>query len=289
MDIAWYNKNSKNEILQVAIPSTTGYTSAVLNTGSLRNRGVEMLLTVTPIKKENFSWVSSINATYNDNKVLSLADGMEEMLHATSRSGVGFLKHVPGKSMGQIFAYDYKYDDNGQIVKLADGSPDRGELKSFGDSQNKWFAGWNNDFTYKNFNLGFLIDGKFGGKLFSGTDYYGYIKGLHKETLVDRETLGNTAPKFYENTANNTSFRFVNDASFIKFRQLTFGYNFPAKVFKNKINGLSLNLVARNLFILMKKTENIDPESSYNATIIGLELGGLPPARTFGFNLNVKF
>ncbi len=289
LDIAWYNKNSRNEILQVAIPATTGYTAAVLNTGSLRNRGVEMLLTGTPIKNENFSWVSSINTTYNDNEVLSLAEGMDEMLYGTSRSGVGFLKHVPGKSMGQIFAYDYKYNDQGQVVKLADGSPDRGELKSFGDSQSKWFAGWNNDFTYKNFNLGFLIDGKFGGKLFSGTDYYGYIKGLHKETLADRETLGNTAPKFYENTANNTSYRFVNDASFIKFRQLTFGYNVPAKVFKNKINGLSLNLVARNLFILMKKTENIDPESSYNATIIGLELGGLPPARTFGFNLNVKF
>ncbi|MFE7085961.1 hypothetical protein ACFU8T_10300 [Sphingobacterium spiritivorum] len=151
------------------------------------------------------------------------------------------------------------------------------------------FAGWNNDFTYKRFNFGFLIDGKFGGKLFSGTDYLGYIKGLHKATLENRETLGNTAPKFYENTANNTSFRFVNDASFIKFRQLTFGYSFPAKMFNNKINSLNVSLVARNLFILMKKTDNIDPESSYNATFPGLELGGMPPARTFGVNLNVKF
>lgn len=288
IDAAWYTKRSENEILEVEIPSTTGYTGAVLNTGAIRNQGVEMLVTGTLIKNQNFSWISSINATYNDNKVLSLTDGLDEMLVATSRSGVGFLKHVPGKSMLQIFAYDYKYDDQGEIVKLADGSPDRGELKSYGSSQSPWFAGWNNDFSYKKFNLGFLIDGKFGGKVFSGTDYYGYIKGLHQETLKDREALGNTAPKYYENMANNTSSRFVNNASFIKMRQLTFGYSFPAEAFNNKINGLTLSFVARNLFTLMKKTDNIDPESSYNATFVGLELGGVPPVRTFGFNLNVK-
>lgn len=288
LDLTWYSKSTKDEIVQVTIPTTTGYGYAVLNSGSLRNRGIEMLLSGTIVKKQNFTWVSSLNVTYNDNKVLSLADGLDEQLVATSRSGVGFIKNVPGKAFGQIFAHDYKYDANGEIVKLADGSPDRGELKSYGSSQHKWLGGWNNDFTYNNFNLGFLIDGKFGGKIFSGTDYYGYIKGLHKETLTDRETLGNTAPKYYENMANNTSFRFVNDASFIKFRQLTFGYTFPTSMFNNKIKSLGLSFVARNLFILMKKTDNIDPESSYNATFIGLELGGMPPARTFGFNLNVK-
>jgi outer membrane receptor protein involved in Fe transport len=288
IDVAWYTKRSENEILEVEIPSTTGYTAAVLNTGSIRNRGVEMLVTGTVIKNQNFSWISSINATYNQNRVLSLTDGLDEMLVATSRSGAGFLKQVPGKSMLQVFAYDYKYDDKGEIVKLADGSPDRGELKSYGSSQSPWFAGWNNNFTYKNFSLGFLVDGKFGGKVFSGTDYYGYLKGLHKETLANREELGNTAAKYYENTANNSSFRFVNDASFIKMRQLTFGYSFPAQAFNNKINGLTLSFVARNLFTLMKKTDNIDPESSYNATFVGLELGGVPPVRTFGFNLNVK-
>lgn len=289
LDLAWYTKRSENEILTVAIPFTTGYTGAVLNTGSIRNRGVEMLLSGAIIKKQNFNWTSSINATYNENVVLSLADGLDEMLVATSRSDGGFLKHVPGKSMLQIFAFDYKYDDKGEIVKLANGAPDRGELKSYGSSQSPWFAGWNNDFSYKNFNLSLLVDGKFGGKVYSGTDYYGYIKGLHKETLEDRETLGNIAATYYQNMADNTSFRFVNDASFIKMRQLTFGYTFPAKAFNNKINGLSLSFVARNLFILMKKTNNIDPESSYNSTFMGLELGGVPPARTFGFNLNVKF
>ncbi len=289
LDVTWYKKQSDDEITSVTTSNTVGYDGAILNSGSIQNKGVEALVSGVLIKREHFNWTSSLNMTFNENKVLSLADGVPEQLIATSRSGVGFLKNIPGKALGQIMAYDYKYDDNGDIVLLDDGSPDRGELRSYGSAYNKWFAGWNNEFTYNNFNLGFLIDGKFGGKLFSATDYYGYIKGLHQATLERREELGNTASKFYENTANNTSYRFVNDASFIKFRQLTLGYSFPAHLFDNKIKGLNLSFVARNLFILMRRTDNIDPESSYNATFPGLELGGMPPARTFGLNLNVKF
>jgi TonB-linked SusC/RagA family outer membrane protein len=289
IDLTWYKKRSKNEIVFATTSSTIGYDGAVLNSGKIENKGIETLISGTIIKNNNFNWTSSLNATYNDNKVLSLAEGVPDQLLAISRAGVGFLKYTPGKAMGQVMAYDFEYDADGEIVKLADGSPAQGELKAYGSAFNKWFAGWNNEFSYKNINLGFLIDGKWGGKVFSATDYYGYIKGLHKATLENREELGNTAPKFYENTANNSSHRFVQDASFIKFRQLTLGYNFPAKLFNNKISGLNVSLVGRNLFILMKKTDNIDPESSYNATFPGLELGGVPPARTYGVNLSVKF
>ncbi len=289
LDLTWYKKRSEDEIIRVTIPTSVGYAQSVLNSGSIENKGVEALITGTPIKNDQFSWTSSLNMTFNDNKVITLADGLDEQLVATSRSGVGFLKNIPGMAMGQIVAFDYAYDDQGQIVKNADGTPKQGDLKAFGSAYNKWFAGWNNEFSYKNINLGFLIDGKFGGKLFSGTDYLGYIKGLHKATLENREELGNLAPKFYENTANNASHLFVNDASFIKFRQLTLGYSFPGKLFNDRIKALNVSFVGRNLFILMKKTDNIDPESSYNATFPGLELGGMPPARTFGLNLNVKF
>lgn len=293
LDLTWYKKRSKDEISFVTTSSTTGYAGAVLNAGEIENKGVEMLLSGQPVQTKNFTWTSSLNATYNDNKVLALADGVSSQLIATSRSGVGFLQNIPGKSAFQVMAFDYKYDASGNIVTLPDGSPDKGELKSYGSAYNKWFAGWNNEFNYKNFNFSFLIDSKFGGKIFSATDYYGYIFGLHKATLENREALdatgGPTAATYYATTANNTSFRFVQDASFIKLRQIMLGYTLPAKMFNNKIQGLNVSLVARNLAILMKKTDNIDPESSYNATFPGLELGGVPPVRTFGFNLNVKF
>lgn len=289
VDLTLYKKRSDDEITYIATSPTTGYNGAVLNAGEIENKGVEALISASIIKNNNFSWTSSLNGSFNDNTVLSLAEGLDVLPIATSRTGVGFLQSMPGKSASQVVAYDHQYGANGEVLKDADGSPLRGALKAYGSAYNKWFAGWNNEFNYKGVTLSFLIDGKWGGKLFSATDYYGYFFGLHQATLVDREKLGTTAAKFYENTANNASHLFVQDASFIKFRQFTVGYNFPAKLFNNKIKSLNLSLVGRNLFILMKKTDNIDPESSYNATFPGLELGGVPPVRSFGLNLSAKF
>ncbi len=289
LDVTWYKKHSKDEISTITTSSTTGYSGAVLNSGEIENKGVEALISGVVIKNDDFNWTSSLNGTYNENTILSLAKGITSQLLATSRTGVGYLQNIPGMAAAQVMAYDFKYDANGAILKNALGAPERGVLKPYGSAYNKWFAGWNNEFTYKGVNLSFLIDGKWGGKVFSATDYYGYIFGLHKATLENRDALGTTAAKFYENTADNASHKFVQDASFIKFRQLTLGYNFPAKMFNNKIKSLNVSVVGRNLFILMKKTDNIDPESSYNATFPGLELGGVPPVRTFGLNLSVKF
>ncbi|MEJ0105147.1 MAG: hypothetical protein WDO19_22475 [Bacteroidota bacterium] len=82
---------------------------------------------------------------------------------------------------------------------------------------------------------------------------------------------------------------FLYNASFIKFRQIIFGYSFPASMFNNKIQGITLNFVARNLFTIMKHTPNIDPESNYSNGPQGIEQAGVPYTRTFGFNLNAKF
>lgn len=289
LDLTWYNKKSKNEISFITTPSSSGFNGAVLNAGEMQNKGFEALISATIFKSENFKWISSLNGSYNDNKVLSLAEGMDEQSVAISRSGVGYLMNRVGMPAFQIMAFDYRYDENNNIVKAADGSPLRGDLKPYGSAMNKWFAGWNNEFNYKRFNFSFLIDGKWGGKLFSGTDYYGYINGLHQETVADRESLGRTAATYYSNTANNVSKIFVNNADFVKLRQIVAGYTFPSNLFHNKIKAITVSAVARNLWIIMKKTNNIDPESSYNATFPGLELGGVPAVRTYGVNLSVKF
>lgn len=288
LDLTWYNKKSKDEIINVTTSTVTGYSGAVLNAGEMRNKGFEALISGVLIKNKDFRWTSTLNGSYNDNEVISLAEGTSSQPIATSRTGVGFLQNLPGKAAAQVMAYDYKYDAAGNIVKDGNGIPERGALKDFGSAFNKYTAGWNNEFSYKGVNLSFLIDGKWGGKIFAATDYYGYVFGLHQATLENRDALGTNAANYYGTFANNVSKQFVQDASFIKFRQFTLGYNFPAKLFNNKIKGLNLSFVGRNLFILMKKTDNIDPESSYNATFPGLELGGVPPVRTFGFNLSVK-
>jgi hypothetical protein len=173
--------------------------------------------------------------------------------------------------------------------------PVQGLLKPFGSAYAKWNGGWTNEFTYKRLGVSFLLDGKFGGRIFSASDFYGYFFGLHKATLVNRE--GNFGPAsnpinaatYYSTLAGNVSRLFVQDASFIKFRQIAISYSLPAKVFHNVIQGATISLVGRNLFYLMKRTDNIDPEAAFTANAQGLELAGVPPSKTYGVNLNFKF
>ncbi len=194
-------------------------------------------------------------------------------------------------------AYDNKFDGAGKLLLNANGVPDRGDLKPWGSAYHKWIGGWNNEFTYKQFNLSFLIDGKFGGKIFSATDFYGYLFGLHKATLVNREGTFGTgldAATYYSTLAGNVSKLFVQDASFIKFRQIAIGYSLPGRWVHKIAQSATLSVVGRNLFTIMKRTDNIDPEASYTSgggsgSAQGLELGGVPPVRSMGLNLSVKF
>lgn len=293
LDLTLYKKRSTGEIVSTPASITSGYSGAVLNAGELENKGVEVLLTVLPVRTADFTWTSSYNASYNKNTVISLAGGQQQSVYATSRSGVGFVGQQVGKAFGQVLAYDYQRSSDGSIMLDPSGVPARGALTAYGTSYHPWTMGWSNDFVYKRINLGVLIDGKFGGKIFSATDYYATLNGLRKETLVNREgTFGPTsvnATAYYGTLANNISSQFVQDASFIKLRQVTLGYTFGNSLFGGKVQRLNLSLVARNLFFIRRLTDNIDPEGSYSAFSQGLELGGVPPSRTFGANLSAKF
>ena len=294
LDVAWYNKISKNEIVQAPASITSGYAGAYLNIGKIRNRGVEVLLTGIPFKTKDFVWTTSLNGAYNDDKVLALAAGQSSLLVATSRTGLASTVDVVGKAADQIQAFDYLRDASGNIVVDDNGVPKQGALKYYGSAYGKLTAGFNNDVTFGHINLSFLIDGKFGGKVFAGSEYYAYDYGLSKATLPGRETgfgPGDkiTAQNYYTQLDKNVSGMFVQNASFIKFRQVTLGYNFPGSMFNNVIQGATISLVGRNLFYIMKKTKDIDPEASYGTLSQGLELGGVLPTRIYGLSLNVKF
>ncbi len=292
LDITWYNKRSTNEILSAPASIASGYGGAVLNIGELQNKGLEALVSATIVKRAGFTWKTAVNGSLNNNKVISLAANQSSLAVGTSGVATGFIQQIVGMPANQIMAYDYKYDSAGKMILDASGIPSRGTLKPWGSAYAKWIAGWTNDFYYKNFHLSFLIDGKFGSKIFSGTDSRGYVFGLHKATLENREgTFGNNldAATYYSTLASNISKLFVEDASFIKVRQVIFGYTFPTGLFNNTIKEASLSFVARNLFFLMKKTDNIDPEGDYTPNAFGLELGGVPTSRTYGVNLNLKF
>lgn len=305
-DIAYFTRKTIDEIVNVPTSPTSGYSGATVNIGQMKNSGFEFLIWGTPIKSKDFTWTSSFNFTKLENEVLQLAEGQKTLAVGQSRTQNAFVSHVVGLPASQVMAFDYKRDAKSSIVFDANGRPQQGVLMPMGSGYHDVFGGWNNDFNYKGFNLSVLIDFKNGGKIFSATNAYATSYGLHKMTLEGREggivgngvkedgtpnTKNEAAWFYYPALSTNVSSLFVYDASFIKLRQVVLGYNLPQKWFnKTPIQGINLSLVGRNLAVLDKKTPNIDPETNYSNTVAqGLELAGVPPYRSFGFNLNIKF
>ncbi|MDQ2719718.1 MAG: SusC/RagA family TonB-linked outer membrane protein [Bacteroidota bacterium] len=300
-DISWYNKKESREVIPAVTSSSSGYNAVLLNSGTIQNNGIETLVSGVLVKTKTFSWTETVNVTYNDNKVLSLSTGSTNYPLGYSRAGedegigVAYMSQALGKSAYQIFVADPARDDKGAIViDPQTGAPVGGtNYVDVGSGIDPWSAGITSEFRYRHFNFSFLIDGKFGGKIFSGTNYYAYQFGLSKLTLPGRDLkygTGQIYPQDYYSLVSNTHPDiFVYNAGFIKFRQIIFGYTFPANMFNNKIQGITLSFVARNVFTIMKHTQNIDPESNYSNGPQGIEQAGVPYTRTFGLNLNAKF
>ncbi|MFT3827936.1 MAG: SusC/RagA family TonB-linked outer membrane protein [Chitinophagaceae bacterium] len=307
LDVSVYKKQTLNDIVEGTVSQTSGYTSAILNIGKIENKGIEIAVGGTPVATRNFTWASSFNFSRNNNKVIQLAEGQTFMQvpGGESRTERAFIQHIVGMPFAQVMAFDYKKDAKGNLVLDATNLPQAdGGLTSFGTGVHPVTGGWSNDVTFKNLTLSFLIDYKYGGVIYSGTNARAYSYGVSKETLPGRQ--GGVAVKGVDDQGNvvnatvdaqtyygrlsSISKLHIYDADFIKFRSLSLTYNFnPAKLGK-KVQGLSLSLVGRNLFYIHKATDNIDPEANYNNTNAqGLEYAGLPSTRSIGLNLNVKF
>ncbi|WOD43162.1 SusC/RagA family TonB-linked outer membrane protein [Hwangdonia lutea] len=318
LDVAYYSNKTLNDIVRASATSTSGYTSALLNVGELENKGLELLLGGSPIKNDNFSWNSSINVGYNNSEIVNTNDEGNPITMQLSRTGNANIAHMVGENYGTIVGESYARDENGVKIYTIDGQgiprPVRAdERKVLGNGVAPVTAGFSNEFRYKNVSLNILVDGKFGGQVFSGTNEAAYFSGAHKRTLEGRENglevtgidqatgqeFTTTVParslgSYYGYiAAENTGIaeEFIYDTDYIKFREFSLGYSFPKKILKNIfIKEMSVSLIGRNLFYLMKKTDNIDPEASINnSNSQGLERFGVPATRSFGFSLNVKF
>lgn len=300
-DISYYDKKVNKEVIPAVTSKTSGYDAVLLNSGEIENKGIEFLVSGTPVKTENFTWTETVNISYNNNKVLSLSNGSSNYPLGYSRAGedegvgIAYMSQVVGKSAYQIFALDPARDASGKpIIDPATGAPDPALANyiDLGSGISPLTTGLTTDLHYKHINLSVLLDGKWGGKIFSGTNYYGYLFGLSKETLPGRDIKYGTEelnPQDYYAAMSNNGSLFLYNASFIKLRQVVLGYTFPAAMFKNKIQGITISAVARNLWTIMKHTPNIDPESNYSNGPQGIEQATVPYTRAFGLNLNVKF
>lgn len=311
LDFAVYQKITTDQIVSAQISDASGFTSTLINSGRSRTNGAEALLSLVPVKTSDFQWDITLNGSYNKTKVLSLlTDTPGERITVGTHVFNGELRQVVGQEMGQIYGFGYRRDANGQQVFGANGIPLRtADLISYGSALPKWVGGINNSFNYKGISLSALIDFKLGNMMLSGSNFNLYRHGLHKNTLVGRETGGVTGVGVNEKGEPNTVKANVQDywsvvrslaliepvvynGGFWKLRQITAGYDFTKFLPKNSvIKGAKLSLVANNVLLLKKWVDNIDPESfGYSSdNLVGMESHGLPTTRSMGFNLNVKF
>jgi outer membrane receptor protein involved in Fe transport len=339
LDFSAYNTNSVNQILTVDVSPSTGFSQKVINGGRINNKGIEVQLGVTPVKSNDFSWDINTNYSLNRSKVASLdADGRLQSIVLGSDRTVQILAAL-GQPYGTIYGNAYQRNAAGQIIIGANGTPVINPTKQYlGKYTPDWLGSINNSFTYKRFNLSFLIDGHFGGSIYSNTNRTGTYTGVLASTLPGRGAQNGGLSYYYPN--NNTSAAavqgnagpngetvyhdgmifngvtsagaqntvilpaqsyykgftnvdeaFVYNATYIKLREVKFGYSLPSAWIKGAgLQSATLSLVGRNLWIIHKNVPNIDPETAFNTgNGQGLEDLTLPTVRNIGFNINVKF
>ena len=329
LDITYYNQVSKDQIIALASSAASGYAYRLINAGKITNKGIEIALNGRVLDYKGFAWDAGINFSKNTNKVKELVEGMDYFeIEKASWCGVSVGAEV-GQNFGSIVGKDFKRTADGQaIINAETGLPEVDDkLHTIGNASWDWTGGFYSTFTYKNFKLSAGFDVKVGADLFSMSMRSAYATGKATETLAGREEWyqsqeeinsgrgtekrGFIAPgviqnadgtyrpndipvnpeQYWEQVATNCPRQFVYDNSYVKCRELTFGYTFPEKMLSalKIVKSLNVSFVARNPFIVWKRIPNIDPDSGYNTSGLGLEYGSLPSRRSYGFNVNVKF
>ncbi len=313
LDVTYYDQTSRNQILAVDISKASGYNQRVLNAGQLTNKGVEIVLTGTPVKLANgFTWETTLNYSRNRNKVVELAEGLTTyVLH--TRQGLNSEARV-GQPYGTLFGIGFEHAPDGQMI-YNNGLPVVStNPKVLGNIQPKWTGGWLNSFSYKGITLSALIDAKIGGDFYDEGTGTARWTGQYAETAIGREegiigkgvvNVGSAeSPQYVPNNVivpATTLYGYNNprryheavifDGSYVKLREATVGYALPASLLAGKfIRTAKLSVVGRNLLMLFRNNPHIDPEvDRFGGNAQGFAYGELPSSRSVGVNLSLGF
>ncbi|MBU3821873.1 SusC/RagA family TonB-linked outer membrane protein [Flavobacteriaceae bacterium XHP0103] len=319
IDFTYYNATVENQILNLPLASTTGFTSQTANIGSISNKGVEALINFSIFKNSNgFNWDTSVNFGQNESILEELDDRLEQV-DLGGLSTIGLIARE-GQPLSLIEGSVPLRDPNGNIVVDANGVPVASpEKEVFGDTQYDYTLGISNSFSYKGLSLGFTFDIRQGGLMYSRTaDITRFTGNSITTTINDRQPylipgsvvavddgsggttyVPNTTAidtehwdDYYRATANERDV--VIDKSFVKLREVTLSYRFPESVIgRTPFTDLSLTVIGRNLLIFTPKSNQyIDPEVSTFGTDLTSQFGEFsanPSTRSLGLTLKARF
>lgn len=300
--VDWFKKQTKDLLFQKQVPKYNGGGTYWVNQGKLNNTGVELSLTTFPVK-EAVTWETSLNASYVKNEVADLAG--DDFVLTANYSDLGGPMQImkPGYPMGSFYVYQWKgFDDKGaNLYQKADGSlttnPTSDDLVVKGQASPKWTVGWNNTVTWKNWTLNIFFNAatgydrlnisRFMAASMTGVSRFvtlrdAYFKGWdHVANKADAlyPSLTNTDNKSYAN-----SDFWLEDASFIKLKNISLSYRIPRRVLK--FASVQLSVSAQDLFTITRY-KGMDPEvyTSYD----GLDYGAYPIPRTITFGAKFRF
>lgn len=306
----WFRKDTKDLLLRKPAPLYNGGGTFWVNQGEIKNSGVEFTISATPLTHNDiFGWETSLNASYVKNEIIDLAG--DDAIIGDNYTGLGGgpidIKKV-GYPLGTFYLYKWKnFNNQGANLyeRTSDGSlttnPTAADLTPMGQAEPKWTFGWNNTFTYKNWTLNVFINAALGhdrlnmssfalnsmiGKYRFISTSDAYYKGWDKV-----ENKANALYPSHKNSDNKNypdSDFWLEDASFVKLKNISLSYNIPKKI--TRVADIQLSVSAQNLFTLTRYT-GMDPEvynggpNGYN----GVDLGAYPVPRTFTFGMKLNF
>ncbi|MFL5774189.1 MAG: SusC/RagA family TonB-linked outer membrane protein [Flavisolibacter sp.] len=320
-DFTYYDTKSIDQIFPVAVSTATGYSSKFVNAGTIQNKGIELSIFATPVKSGNFTWTANINWSRNRNEVLSLYEDSKNLqINPLSLQGGVSINATLHQPYGTIQGKTWQMLNGEKLV----GANGRYAVTTttnnvIGNINPDWIGGFYNTLKYKNLSLGFLIDVRQGGDVFSLDMYYGLATGIYPESAgandkgnPSRSTIANGGGVIMpgvkadgkpndirvENIYGtygyvyNPQAAFVYDASYVKLREAVLTYALPQSIVNNMkvFKGIELSLIGRNLWIIHKNLPYSDPEENITSgNIQGYQTGAFPTTRAIGMNLKLKF
>jgi len=304
----YFNNKTTDDILQVPIAASTGYNYANMNAGSIRTSGHEITADFIPIKTKDWTWDITVNWSQIQNEVLALAPGINRLFLGGFTGSE--IDAVVGQPYRTIYGYDWLRDGKGNVLIGPDGYPIESQNETaLGNVDPKWTAGIGSNLRWKDLSLYFLIDIKYGGKMWNGTrgalDYFGVSAGtLNRNEMVVFDGVSQATGQkntvavpmsqdWYQSAGSGfvgATAPYIEDAGWVRLRTLTLNYNLSKLLKKTFIQQLNIYFTGTNL-LLFTKYKGVDPETSLAGSdnAQGIDYFNMPGTRSYTLGLTMAF
>lgn len=308
LDVNAYYKTSKDLLITLPLPQSSGFASVYQNAAELVNKGVEVELAYDIFSKSNpFQWNVNLNWSKNENEVTDISGNLTEISIESAFGSIGYYA-VKGQPLGSFYGRKWARDENGNKIIGSDGlAVIADEIGNLGNSAPKWTGGIRNTFSYKRVTLSGLLDFRHGGAVYNGTLARLHNFGVSAES-GDRERTYVIDGVLADGTQNNIAIsakdyyqkflgdgggaeeQAVTDVNWIRLRDVTLSYDFNVKRF-TAISNAQISFTGRNLW-LNTNYKGVDPETSLTGAgsrINGLDYFNNPGSKSFIMTLKVGF